>query len=330
MSSGDRASSAVEPNRGWRDYWKMDRPASCVADNPATRTQIAAWWGGYFASLPDCSRILDIATGNGVVLGHAAEAACGRGARFALTGIDLADIDPPRYLSQLSAGLREARFLGSVAAERLPFEAANFDVAVSQYGLEYADLDLALAEIARVLNPGGRLRWLAHCEDSEVVRQNRDKHRQVDLLLVGGGPIETMESLVQSIARGHGMQQATTALAGALRKAERFCIDHPPAAIVQEVCRGLADVASRWQAYFPRDIAAMLRDTRHKLLEHRDRIEDLRAAVITPEREQRVCEILGRTPWQSLHTAELRVGAAQGSIGIVIEARRATPGEGAA
>lgn len=299
----------------------MDRQAACAAENPATQAQIATWWRDYFAALPAGSRILDIATGNGAVLVHAAEAEALRAVKFELSGVDLADIDPPRYLSALPRALHDATFLGGVAAEDLPFDAGRFDCVVSQYGLEYANIERALAEAARVLGPGGCLRWLAHCEDSDVAQQNSDQDRQVDLLLSPEGPVRAMERLIGRIRRGTGLEEATKELASALNLADRFCNAYPPAKIVQEVCCGLADVARRWQAFYLRDLDAMMRDTRQKLLEHRLRIEDLRAAVLTSERQRRVRGILDQEPWQSPNISRLRVGLTQGSIGLVIEAR---------
>jgi ubiquinone/menaquinone biosynthesis C-methylase UbiE len=307
-------------NTGWRDYWKSDRPSSCIAAQEMARTQIESWWRSYFSELPADSRVLDIATGNGVVLAHAVQAAEDRNIRFDLTGVDLADIDPVRYLSTPPAGLREARFMGGVAAESLPFAAESFDVVVSQYGLEYADLEKALSEVERVLRGGGRVRWLAHSEESEVVRQNSDQHRQVDFLLRSKGPVQSMEQLIEGISRRRSTQAAMTSLATAMRSAERYCRDHPPADMVQEVCRGFADVASRWKAFYATDLAAMIKDTRRKLVAHRHRIEDLRAAVMTPSRQNRVQNIFRGPEWGSVYVSELRVGQSQGSIGIVIEA----------
>ena len=283
--------NVVEANRGWRDYWKTDQSASCVPDNPATQAQIAGWWQDFFAVLGNGSRILDIATGNGIVLAHAGEAAARHGVTFDLTGIDLADIDPSRYLLVLPPGLGGATFLGKVPAENLPFPDACFDVAVSQYGLEYAEPERALAEAARVLTPGGRLRWLAHSVDSAVVRQNRDEYRP-----------------------------AANALGRALHEAQRFCHCHPPSATVQEVCHMLAEVGGRWQAYYVSDLHVLIRDTRNKLVEHKLRTEDLCAAVLTPQRHRRVRDILETAPWRLLGIDPLRVGAAKGSIGLVIDA----------
>ena len=310
-------------NAGWRDYWKMDRPASCIAARETAGTEIESWWQNWFAELPTASRVLDIATGNGIVLAYAAQAADARSIFLQLTGVDLADIDPVRYLSAPPAGLRDARFMGGIAAESLPFQAESFDVVVSQYGLEYADLEKALSEVERVLRQDGRFRWLAHSEESEVVRQNSDQHREVDFLLKSKGVVRSMERLIERISKRHSTQSAMSSVAAAMRSAEMYCREYPPADMVQEVCRGFADVASRWQAFYVSDLAAMITDTRQKLVAHRQRIEDLRAAVMTPSRQDSVKNILWGTGWESVRVSELRVGMSQGSIGIVIEARRA-------
>lgn len=301
----------------------MDQPASCVAARNTARTEIESWWRSWFSELPEASRVLDIATGNGIVLAYAAQAAEAGGMSLQLTGVDLADIDPVRYLSAPPKGLREARFMGGIAAESLPFAAESFDVVVSQYGLEYADLDKALSEVERVLRAGGRIRWLAHSDESEVVRQNIDQHGQVDFLLASGGPVRLMERLIEKISKQRSTQTVLTSLAAGLRSAESYCHEHPPADLVQEVCRGFADVASRWPAFYASDLAAMIRDTRQKLVAHRQRIEDLQAAVMTRSRQDCVRNVLRGPRWESVNVTELRVGESGGPIGIVIEARRA-------
>ena len=100
-------------NAGWRDYWKADRPASCMPENERTAQEIAATWQKWFAECAGGSRILDIATGNGIVLTHAAAAGRQLNRAFALTGVDLADIDPLRYLTSLEDDMRAATFIGS-------------------------------------------------------------------------------------------------------------------------------------------------------------------------------------------------------------------------
>ena len=73
---------------------------------------------------PAGKRVLDIATGNGVLLVWGARAARAAGRELTLTGIDLADIDPARFLPEHRVNLAAARFIGNTAAESLPFAAS--------------------------------------------------------------------------------------------------------------------------------------------------------------------------------------------------------------
>lgn len=310
-------------NQGWKHYWKEDRVASCVPENQTTAEEIRQRWIGLFADLPDGARILDVATGNGVLLAHAASAAERDGKRFSLTGIDLAEIDPNRYVSTLPAALREARFIGGIAAERLPFGDAEFDAVVSQYGLEYANLDKAIGQVERVLAGGGQLIWLAHSEDSLVVAQNRDQAAQVEFLLAAGGPIEAMRRFVAKVAKAKKLDHAAERLGYALRDAEQYCRDHPPANVIREVCTVLAETAQRWQAYRAADLDRMLTDSRRRLIAHRQRINDLSAAVMSPARAEAVRRRLSEGPWEEVSVSDFRVGSTASPIGVMIKARRA-------
>src|SRR5690606_2563076 len=55
-----------------------------------------------------------------------------------------------------------------VQAEELPFEYGAFSLAVSQYGIEYSDLDRSLAELARTVRPGGSIAVLVHHQGSRL------------------------------------------------------------------------------------------------------------------------------------------------------------------
>jgi demethylmenaquinone methyltransferase/2-methoxy-6-polyprenyl-1,4-benzoquinol methylase len=100
------------------------------------------------AAIAPGDRVLDLATGTGDL----AFAAADRGA--GVVGLDLA----PRMLrlARAKAGAGRVRFLvGDMTS--LPLPPASVDVVTTGYGLRNVpDLDRALAEIARVLRPGGR------------------------------------------------------------------------------------------------------------------------------------------------------------------------------
>ncbi len=97
------------------------------------------------------SRLLDLACGSGVV----AAAATGRGV-FTL-GLD-ASIGMARTSRHRVAG---ARFAAGDAS-RLPLRSARFEGAAINFGVHhFADPDRALRDVARVLEPGGRLAYTA-------------------------------------------------------------------------------------------------------------------------------------------------------------------------
>jgi len=93
------------------------------------------------------TRLLDVASGPGVVAAHAAR----RGARA--TGVDLS----PRMVA-LAARMHPACAFVEADVESLPFEAASFDAVVCAFGIgHFPSAAMAMRECCRVLAPGGRL-----------------------------------------------------------------------------------------------------------------------------------------------------------------------------
>jgi len=106
-----------------------------------------------FAGIASGERVLDVATGTGVVAITAARA-----------GADVAALDLTPEL--LEEARENARIAGVPRvewtegdAENLTYPDASFDVVVSQFGHMFAPRpDVALSEMRRVLKPGGRSR----------------------------------------------------------------------------------------------------------------------------------------------------------------------------
>lgn len=105
-----------------------------------------------FADIRAGQKVLDVATGTGVVAVTAARAGAD------VTGLDLT----PKLLEQAQQNAVVAE-LKNVAwlegdAENLPFPNSSFDVVMSQFGHIFAPRpEIALKEMLRVLKPGGRL-----------------------------------------------------------------------------------------------------------------------------------------------------------------------------
>jgi len=132
----------------------------------------------------------------------------GAGREITLTGIDLADIDPGRFLTEHQIDLAAVRFVANTAAESWPFPDGSFELVISQYGLEYAGLGLALGEVARVLASGGQLHWLVHGTESIVVAQSRAQLVDIDWLLASEGPFAAMKTYIEARDRARKLNRA--------------------------------------------------------------------------------------------------------------------------
>jgi len=102
------------------------------------------------AELQPGQRVVDVACGTGVLAIEAARAVSPGGSSV---GVDL----NPGMLAVARAKAPKIEWL-EAAAEDLPLESADFDAAVSQFGLMFfQDKEAALRELRRVLRPGGQL-----------------------------------------------------------------------------------------------------------------------------------------------------------------------------
>lgn len=151
----------------WTRYWSGSgaKPGAGCLPNAAGPVEAAQKrvWQDFARRLPRGARVLDLATGNGVVLHWMA--AVRRDLK--LVGVDSAAALPPAPKGiLLKAG---------VALEKLPFAEASFDAATSQFGFEYGEAGAAAAEIGRALRRGGSLLMLVHSRESEIVAHNRSR-----------------------------------------------------------------------------------------------------------------------------------------------------------
>ena len=174
-----------DPSWAWDCYWHADRIASCMdgAGRSNYDERLAGGWHKFFEGLPDGSRIIDLCTGNGAIAAIAAEAGQAAGKHLAVTAVDLADIDPLKFASMHSDAARGIRFIGKVDCAELPWAEAAFDTVVSQYGIEYSDLERSLPEAVRVLAPAGRLRLGLHAAEGRVVGGARGMIADADFLM---------------------------------------------------------------------------------------------------------------------------------------------------
>ena len=122
-------------------------------------------------------RVLDVATGTGMVARELAR----RGAH--VTALDQSEA----MLAVARARNPHGVTFVTGEAERLPFETASFDALTFTYLLRYVDDPQAtLAELARVVKPGGRIGMVEFgVPHNPVLRQLWRAHTRVGLPLIG-------------------------------------------------------------------------------------------------------------------------------------------------
>jgi ubiquinone/menaquinone biosynthesis C-methylase UbiE len=167
----------------WGEYWAAG-PLTSMVDGFESNYQgeLRASWLQFFSTFPANSRLLDIGTGNGAIAMIAAEYSGDEGLSFELHGADRASIDPHQSLKEKAELVDSVTFHSQAAAENLPFEDQYFAGVSGQYAFEYTEHRKALAELWRVLEPGGRACFVMHDHDSEVLRRGREQLRQIGLI----------------------------------------------------------------------------------------------------------------------------------------------------
>lgn len=284
----------------WDSFWRYDRLSSFHAapGAPNYGPPVADGWRAFFAGLPDGARVLDLATGNGAIAVLAVET----GKNFAVTGADLAAVEPTAFVTRNRAELAQITFLANTPAEALPLPDASIDALVSQYGIEYSDLDRSLAEAARVLAPGGRLRFACHAAEGSIARDTAHSIADADFLIG--------LDLVALAGRS-----AADFNAGLKRIADRA----PAAtdlAMLANVHQTLGDTFDHRRA----ELAATAAQLAAEITAHRDRQAALLAAARTRGQMAGIGATLESLGLTAISHGEQRDGA--DLIGHVIEARR--------
>lgn len=202
----------------WSDFWAANAGApqgGCLPRRwAAIEDAQRAAWRGFAAPLPQSAAVLDLATGDGRVLGWI------RGGRddLALTGIDLAP--------DLPAPPEGTVTRGGVAMEQLPFADGEFTAVVSQFGFEYGDVGQVATEIARVLAPGGTVGLMIHRGDGPILEHNLARRAAIDWVL---GEQKLAQIVVQALDAPNGGPDVAAQVAAAVGivGSRRFGEDSP-------------------------------------------------------------------------------------------------------
>ena len=165
----------------WSNYWQ-GRAAQAsgealmgvgIEDN----FKLSDFWSTFFKELPKDTHVADFACGAGSALKHAHQAGLTK-----LTGIDVA----PDAISVLKAVIPGVN--GCVSrVDATPFKPNSFDVAVSQFGFEYAgdetDALSAIREMIRLLGPNGKFAAVTHIAGGGIAQESAASLVNIETIL---------------------------------------------------------------------------------------------------------------------------------------------------
>lgn len=188
-----------QPVDEWSVFWQSDQLQSCMPVYDADACEaLYSVWQGFFSSLADGAKILDLGTGNGSVAAQAVAVSKTKKQAFSIHGVDLSAIAPHDYVASANEVLGGVRFYPHMSMEELPFSDNYFDAVVSQYAIEYSEIERSIDEALRVLRSGGKFRFLLHTDEA-VLKQRCGKQRLQAEAILGSDLFMRLNNLLQSI-----------------------------------------------------------------------------------------------------------------------------------
>jgi ubiquinone/menaquinone biosynthesis C-methylase UbiE len=162
----DRNPGALPVRESWDTYWRDVSHGAAYASGGRSHPTLQLFWDEFFQTTKanyDTPKIIDIASGTGAVVESAQSVFGGQLPDF--TCLDV---------SSSAIKILEQRFPGVhtivADANQIPLESASYDIATSQFGIEYAGLE-AMSEVARIIAPGGQLAVLLHNQEGCIYQE---------------------------------------------------------------------------------------------------------------------------------------------------------------
>lgn len=162
----------------WQSYWQQAGSKGVCELGGTDHPAIRQFWHNFFTNVEKEESLsqghlclLDVASGGGAVFEHALE------------------VFPPERITPVSVDLSPAavkacrsrwqQVRGVVAdAAALPFPNNSVDIAVSQFGIEYAGHG-AIMRLLRTVKPSGKIAFLIHFKDGAIFRECADNYSAI-------------------------------------------------------------------------------------------------------------------------------------------------------
>ena len=273
----------------WSVFWQSDQLQSCMPVNePEVSDRLFSTWRDFFDALPGGARILDIGTGNGSLASQAVAVSQTKAERFSIHGIDLADIQPSRFVTSAAQLLEEIIFHPRTPMEQLPFADNHFDAVASQYAIEYSRTRESLAEALRVLKPAGRFRFLLHADDGVLKDRCRLQRQQAETILESS-LFPALDEMLKKIFTAEAQnkpqsfaaaEHSITALKAVLDDLERRFADDEDRSLVDNLFAAVRRLPDMRKSHNLDTLIAMAGNIRKLLVAQSKRLEAMQHAAL--------------------------------------------------
>jgi SAM-dependent methyltransferase len=309
--------------RAWDSYWRDTRERAAFREGGAQEAVLERFWSEVFAIVMRrcrAPRLLDVASGNGIVTAHALRAAQAAGVTFSrVCGSDSSGAALDEYRRRFP--LAETCLADTLA---LPLPDGSFDLVASQFGVEYAGADAVLA-IARLVAPGGMMAIAAHYREGGLYREGAANLRAVESLLASG-----VTSAALALFTAGAAARAQRDLDSALARLARLANEHGAQAMGGSLARfhgDLRHMAARAAAYDHAEARAWIAAMADEFGAYRERMRLLLAVALDEGTIERLVAGLGSRGFAIERREPLIMGSAQPLPGAwALVAQRPAPG----
>lgn len=270
----------------WENYWQGSQLAGTIGTGGAQDPALKLFWTDFFdQQLPTLEGvdILDVGCGSGAVIEFAQTVAQSKSISISISGID-ASASAIAYIGQDYPTVNTT----CADAANTSLNSESFDHIVSQFGLEYAGVG-ALAEMARLLRPGGTLTALMHLRDGAIDRECAADKKAVAEVLDSGLFAALVHLFKESLAmrKGEGtrvgFELADKALNPPVQRVRAVLSEHGETLANGLVHRIYADIAHMYKnmkAFDPDEVIAWSNKVEGELQVYSQRLESMHAAAL--------------------------------------------------
>lgn len=179
----------------WSQYWQQGHLTSFGTDIKNNYDGVLKErWSDFFKNFKHEDKVLDIGTGNGALI---ALAIANGFPNCQYTGVDYAQLN---INDNVLLNRANVQFYSKTASENLPFKNQSFDHVISQFALEYTDLEQSIKEVSRTLKTQGSFKFVCHHEESIIVLPSKSILKLSIEIKAKGGLLEVVRKLVRNLS----------------------------------------------------------------------------------------------------------------------------------